>query len=204
MKKKMYVLAAFIFLANCFNYSFAQITESPVPLNATIVKPPPMMKNMVPSMVTVNASGSGCDIMFINKTTAKKAETTVPAFRYYVSSFDNSMYALPTIPGLDLVPFVNTLRTRTKSNQCNEGVIKNVAARFAEVGADDAGRILPFENGGFSLPADVADGEYQLTITWNWEGVNGELISCETTFAAIIITGNYHAINTKGTGAQNG
>lgn len=63
-------------------------------------------------------------------------------------------------------------------------------------------RKLPVLNDQFTLPDDCPNGECDLIASWSWGTSNsGGSSRCEVPFKLGVENGEYHAINTKGTGA---
>ena len=63
-------------------------------------------------------------------------------------------------------------------------------------------RKLPVVNNEFTLPADCPNGDCDMVVSWSWGATNsGGSARCEVPFKLSMVDGEYHAINTKGTGA---
>jgi len=61
------------------------------------------------------------------------------------------------------------------------------------------------EDGEFSLPSDLADGDYTVVLSWSWGASNpGASKRCQTTFTVTIQDGVCMAINEKGHAGTKG
>lgn len=64
-------------------------------------------------------------------------------------------------------------------------------------------RKIPVINNEFTLPADCPNGDCDMVASWSWGASNSGSTRCEVPFKLKMEDGEYHAINTKGTGGSN-
>lgn len=155
-------------------------------------------------VVSIIPNETGCSIVFNHEVKSPRdAASGMASGRrmhqpvgFIVSSRDNSVSEI-TSP--------RDIATGQASGKMAGSPIKGISVKGGKNPGGNQFSNLSVNNGQLTLPPDLPDGDYELLLSWSWGESNaGSSKSyCQCNFILSIVSGNYVAIKTKGTGASN-
>lgn len=200
MKKKIFIAIAFIAVSNVASPLYAQeaaTQKTKTKGNQTNERASwDLAKG---TKCRVSTSPIGCDIVFENEVKSPRDAASGQAsgkrqhkpFNFSVSSSDNSVTEI-TSPR-DVATGQSTGK-RSPGNPIGGLSIKG----GKNPGGNQFNKIVA-QDGEFTLPADLPDGEYTIVLSWSWGETNaGSMKRCSTGFTVTMEGGTCMAISTKG------
>ncbi len=146
----------------------------------------------------VSSTANGCDIVFNHEITSPRDAASGMAtgkrmhkpFIYKVSSTDNSVTEIASPRDL-------------ASGQASGKVSYSDLSVMISLEKNKTQKIT-VEDGEFTLPADLSNGDHDVVLSWSWGATNTHTSRCKTTFTVTMQGGVCMAINEKGHAGTKG
>lgn len=145
--------------------------------------------------VMVKSTENGCDIIFDLSNPAKgsKGERSIRnPLLFIVSALDNSISEVITA-GDPAPMYKKRNQSATVSNQSVYAVWSSGNTINAITSS------LVVQNGQFNIPPVTADGEYEVSVSWQWASAKNRSKSCTAYFTVSVQDGTCLSVKEKGT-----